>query len=278
VSGKAGEAQSIGLADTLLILAHFGHDNDDSLDNLLDRYIPDNTKPYRTAEANGGVGLTDALVNLRSFGHDCSAAPGSASGATAGAEKNAEANAGSGANEYSMEVNITPPSAAVGGGNFTAAVAVVNPYAPATCTDGATNGFDDDGDTLVDEADELLLGDPLAVPPAGCYKGAQWYLDYDESLINIVSMTRLGAAPADCNAKNNNGGRVLLGCLSTVGAVMRYSGTAWNVVMNCKAGTAGGVAVFTVSTATGETFVSDGVVNLPVHTHTDSINCTGGAP
>jgi len=277
--------KSIGLADTLLILAHFGHPAT-GIDgtganmadhNLLDRYIPDLSKPYRTAEANNGVGLADALANLRSFGDSCSEPPGSTGNGAAGAETNAETQGVTAANDYSMEVNITPPNAAVGGANFTAAVAIVHEFAPATCTDGATNGFDDDGDTVVDEADELLLGDPLAVTPAGCYKAAQWYIDYDESLITIVSMTRLGAAPAECNAKSNNGSRVLLGCLSTVGAVMRYTGTAWTVTMNCKAGTAGGVTTFTVSTATGETFVSDGVVNLPMHTHTDSIECTGGS-
>lgn len=257
--------RSIGLADTLLILAHFGHGaNDDALDNVLDRKKPDNTKPYRTAEDNNGIGLADALANLRSFGDSCSEPPGSAGGGGTG--------------DYSMDVVIVPGSAAVGGANFTAAAAIVNPSAPATCTNGATNGFDDDGDMVVDEADELLLGDPLAVTPAGCYKAAQWYIDYDESLITIVSMTRLGAAPAECTSKNNNGSRVLLGCLSTTGAVMRYTGTAFNVVMNCKAGTAGGVAAFTVSTAAAETFVSDGVANLPIYARTDAIECTGGAP
>jgi len=68
--------KSIGLSDTLLILQHFGHAaNGDALDNLLDRYIPDMAQPWRTAEANNGIGLLDALVNLRSFGDSCAGLP-----------------------------------------------------------------------------------------------------------------------------------------------------------------------------------------------------------
>jgi hypothetical protein len=67
---------AIDLADALLILDHFGHGpNSDPTDNLLDRYAPDPSKPYRTAEALGddvGVDLQDALLNLQSFGHKCS--------------------------------------------------------------------------------------------------------------------------------------------------------------------------------------------------------------
>ena len=65
---------AIDLGDTLLILSHFGHTDEDPLDNLLDRYAPNPDKPWRTAESNDGFGidLTDALTNLASFGHDCS--------------------------------------------------------------------------------------------------------------------------------------------------------------------------------------------------------------
>jgi hypothetical protein len=66
---------AIDLADALLILDHFGHGpNDDPTDDLLDRYAPDPSKPYRTAEALGtdvGIDLEDALLNLQSFGHKC---------------------------------------------------------------------------------------------------------------------------------------------------------------------------------------------------------------
>jgi len=63
---------SIGLSDTLLILSHFGHGpGDDLLDDELDRYVPDTAQPWRTAEADNGIGLLDALVNLQSFGNNC---------------------------------------------------------------------------------------------------------------------------------------------------------------------------------------------------------------
>ena len=66
----------IDLADTLTILQHFGHGpNQDATDNALDRYLPDLSMPWRTAEANNGVDLVDALANLRSFGHTCQAEP-----------------------------------------------------------------------------------------------------------------------------------------------------------------------------------------------------------
>ncbi len=68
--------KSITLSDTLLILEHFGHAyNGDTLDPLLDRYVPDSLKPWRTAEALNGITLADALANLLSFGHSCAPSP-----------------------------------------------------------------------------------------------------------------------------------------------------------------------------------------------------------
>jgi len=73
--------KSVGLADTLLILAHFGHaatgsDGVPLTDhNLLDRYIPNVAEGWRTAESNTGIGLADALANLRSFGDSCAGPP-----------------------------------------------------------------------------------------------------------------------------------------------------------------------------------------------------------
>lgn len=71
--------KSVDLADTLLILDHFGHGpNDDAVDDTLDRYAPDPAKPYRTAPAiaaNEGIDLADALLNLQSFGHSCAGSP-----------------------------------------------------------------------------------------------------------------------------------------------------------------------------------------------------------
>jgi hypothetical protein len=71
--------KSIDLNDALLILDHFGQQpGHPQYDPLLDRYIPDLAKPWRTAAALGqdiGIDLQDALANLNSFGHSCAGPP-----------------------------------------------------------------------------------------------------------------------------------------------------------------------------------------------------------
>jgi hypothetical protein len=64
--------KSIDLQDTLAILRKFGLPAPDgSPEDLLDRAIPNPSKPWRTSEADNGIDLSDALNNLRSFGHVC---------------------------------------------------------------------------------------------------------------------------------------------------------------------------------------------------------------
>ena len=63
--------KTINLDDTLDILSYFGDPGVSAAGDLRDRYIPDQTKPWRSAAANDGVGLSDVLANLRSFGHSC---------------------------------------------------------------------------------------------------------------------------------------------------------------------------------------------------------------
>lgn len=64
--------RAIDLSDALLILGHFGDaHNQDPLDPLLDRTIPDIDVPWRTAAEFDGIDLTDALNNLYSFGDTC---------------------------------------------------------------------------------------------------------------------------------------------------------------------------------------------------------------
>jgi hypothetical protein len=77
VAPAGAKDKSITLADTLLILMHFGHGpGDDALDNELDRRTPDVVNfPWRSAEDNEGIDLSDALANMRQFGHSCDAAP-----------------------------------------------------------------------------------------------------------------------------------------------------------------------------------------------------------
>src|SRR5262245_22426632 len=111
------------------------------------------------------------------------------------------------AGEYSMEVNITPTTAAVGGPTFVATLAIVHSNPLVDCTDGTTNGIDDDGDTVVDNPEENGLGVPLDNPPFPCYAAAQWNLDYDETLVDLPngsnSIARVATAPSQyCVAKN----------------------------------------------------------------------------
>ena len=65
------------LSDALEVLSHFGHaPGDDPSDAFLDRYVPDPSHAFRTAQATGGragITLEDALAALQSFGHSCAA-------------------------------------------------------------------------------------------------------------------------------------------------------------------------------------------------------------
>jgi hypothetical protein len=61
----------IDLRDALFILEHFGHNNVDMTDPILDREAPDVDKPWLSAQAFNGVTLLDALANLNQFGHHC---------------------------------------------------------------------------------------------------------------------------------------------------------------------------------------------------------------
>jgi hypothetical protein len=70
--------RKINFQDALILLDHFGHNGTDAHDHVLDRYVPDEMQPWRTAEENTGgdsMTFTDVLANLKSFGHDCSASP-----------------------------------------------------------------------------------------------------------------------------------------------------------------------------------------------------------
>ena len=62
----------VDLRDTLVVLQHFGHGpGDDPTDDLLDRRVLDNGKPWRMGESDSGIDLSDALNNLKSYGHHC---------------------------------------------------------------------------------------------------------------------------------------------------------------------------------------------------------------
>jgi hypothetical protein len=62
----------IDFGDTLFILEHFGHGpDDDEFDDLIDRWQPDPSQPWRMAEADDGIDFGESLASLASFGHSC---------------------------------------------------------------------------------------------------------------------------------------------------------------------------------------------------------------
>lgn len=87
-------------------------------------------------------------------------------------------------------------------------------------------------------------------------------------------MGRDPAAPGACSVVNNNGSRLLLGCLSLSSPNISYSGNAFRVVFQCKGN---GTASLSLPTAEpNRSFVSNGTADLPIHTHGDSIQCGDG--
>jgi hypothetical protein len=117
--------------------------------------------------------------------------------------------------------------------------------------------------------------------PAGAYQAVQWDLDYEEADVDIVSITKVPAAPANCSANNDNGTRVLIGCIDIFGANLTYSGDAWIVTAVCLNPTP--TADFTLQNASGAgatTFVRTGISatdNQPIGLTNATVNCSGGA-
>lgn len=64
--------RGIDFVDTLLIVGLFGTETGDAAyDASLDRYAPDDLRPWRSAASATGIDLEDALTSLASFGHGC---------------------------------------------------------------------------------------------------------------------------------------------------------------------------------------------------------------
>jgi hypothetical protein len=65
--------RTVDLLDALSVLQWFGSAPGAPAANAHDRYVPDPSQPWRTAEADDGVDLEDALAVLASFGANCTA-------------------------------------------------------------------------------------------------------------------------------------------------------------------------------------------------------------
>lgn len=178
---------------------------------------------------------------------------------------------------YGMAAQADRNEPIAAGEEFSVTVSIANPLAPPSCTDGDRNGRDDDADSIIDESDEATLGDPLGETPKGCYRAAQWHIDYDEALLSVVSMKKLPEAPSECFLSDDNGSRVLLGCFNIGGATLRYGGSVFQVVMRCKPDTPGGASLLALLGG-DETFVGDGAATQPTKRTDARITCAGPSP
>ena len=145
--------------------------------------------------------------------------------------------------EYSMEVEVTPSQVALGD-QFVARVG-------------------------------LFHNEPTL------YEGVQWYLEFDETIVDAQLITKNGSAPPECSLKNDNGQRVLLACTTFIAAYLDYSGWTFDVVFSCIAnGTSALTLEFSdLSMPFPRTYVAqDSDVYLPSHVHHDSVECSDAVP
>lgn len=109
---------------------------------------------------------------------------------------------------------------------------------------------------------------------APSFSSAQWEIDYDQSIVRVVSINRAAAAPTECHSAADTGDVLLLACIDLLGPNLSYSGTAWNVVILC---VNTGPTAFTLVETTGstaKTAVKIGSTNQPIHTHDVTGTCT----
>ena len=96
---------------------------------------------------------------------------------------------------------------------------------------------------------------------------------YVPAAMSVVSITRSPGAPEVCNLSNDDGAAVVVGCIDISGPNPVYSGSAYDVVAECKKD--GELQLNLASPDTTKTFVSAGGLNSfeTVHTHGDSVIC-----
>jgi len=180
-------------------------------------------------------------------------------GATALTQRN-DVLAGNPPDEYSLSVSA--PLVVPIGTSFTVKLGIIHPYGVVDCS----------------AADNTVAGSV----PLGCYKGVSWKASYDSTIIattappTAASFAKDPAAPSACNLKAVSqigaGSSITAACADTSpsGVTLNYSGNAWNITFTCVGpGTSPLVMV-----AGTDTFVSDGLTNLPFHTHDNpTVSC-----
>lgn len=105
----------------------------------------------------------------------------------------------------------------------------------------------------------------------GNYQTVTWHVLYDPGVVSVASMSAAGGAPAQCASTNDNGVRVLLGCIDIFGDNLTLSGTAFQVTFACDQTGDPGISL-NVAEDTGVT-TTGGV--QPDHIHQPSVTCPG---
>jgi hypothetical protein len=110
----------------------------------------------------------------------------------------------------------------------------------------------------------------------GPYQAVQWSLDYDESLVSVVSATNLVGAGCPNFSQNDNTMRELLGCIDFGGDNIATSNAAVvRVVFTC---IDAGTADFDLIDLNVDTFVTKTTGNQAIQVTGDSVDCGGTAP
>jgi hypothetical protein len=106
----------------------------------------------------------------------------------------------------------------------------------------------------------------------GNYQGVQWNTDYDQSRVAFVSASKTGPAPGDCDfvAPNDDGDRILVGCVNFGGNNISFSGVAFTATFSCLNP---GSATFTLTNLGLDTFVQKTTGNQPIHIHDFIAEC-----
>jgi hypothetical protein len=109
----------------------------------------------------------------------------------------------------------------------------------------------------------------------GKYQAVEWYVDYAESRVDAGSVSAGSEAPSQCAYTNDDGDRLLLGCLDLEGDNLDFSGVAFVATFYCLAP---GSAEFAIGSLGSDTFVTRSSGNAPVHTHDVTIDCSETSP
>jgi hypothetical protein len=118
----------------------------------------------------------------------------------------------------------------------------------------------------------------IQILTGGNYNSAQWSIDYNEAVVSFVSATPTAGLAAQCDSEtqNDDGNRILLGCIAFSGDPLSFEGVAWNLVFSCETS---GTADFNFIDIGSDTFVSTSTGGIrPTNTINDSVTCGGAAP